>query len=141
MRRVILAVVGTITALVFVLSFKTHSSSSLATQATAVSTATPSATPTTTTAKTTVTGDAVNTRYGPVQVQVTVSNGKVVSATAVVYPMNDPRDAQINSYAIPALNQEATQAGSASIDMVSGATYTSTGYIQSLQSALDKAGV
>src|SRR5690348_4243525 len=107
MRRVIFAIVGTITALVFVLSFKTHSSSSLATPVTATTTKKASTT------SSIVTGDAVNTRYGPVQVQVTVSNGKVVSAAAVAYPMNDPRDAQINSYAIPALNQEATQAGSA----------------------------
>lgn len=150
MRRVILAIVGTVTSLVLVLSYKTHSSSSLAAPSAAVSTPTPSTTTITsdatttkkkTAAKTTVTGDAVDTRYGPVQVQVTVSNGKVVSAQSVVYPTQDPRDAQINAYAIPALNQEATQAGSASIDMVSGATYTSQGYIQSLQSALDKAGV
>jgi uncharacterized protein with FMN-binding domain len=130
MRRVILAIVGTVTSLVLVLSYKTHNSSSIAAPSAAVSTTRP-----------TVTGAAVNTRYGPVQVQVTVGNGKVVSAAAVVYPTQDPRDAQINGYAIPALNQEATQAGSASIDMVSGATYTSQGYIQSLQSALDKAGV
>ena len=136
MRRAILAIVSTVAALVMVLSFKTHSASSLATPPAAVSTATPS----TTTSKT-VTGDAVDTRYGPVQVQIKVTSGKVVSATAIVYPANDPRDQQINAYAIPALNQEATNAGSASIDMISGATYTSQGYIQSMQSALDKAGV
>ena len=150
MRRVILAIVSTIAALVMVLSFKTHSSSSLATPPVAVSTTTPSTTTTTsasgstaatTTTTTTVTGDAVETRYGPVQVQIKVTSGKVVSATAIVYPTNDPRDQQINSYAIPALNQEASSAGSASIDMISGATFTSEGYIQSLQSALDKAGV
>lgn len=149
MRRAILAIVSTVAALVMVLSFKTHSSSSLATPPAAVSTATPSATTTTptTTTKTkkettsTVTGDAVDTRYGPVQVQIKVTSGKVVSATAIVYPTNDPRDQQINAYAIPALNQEATSAGSASIDMISGATFTSEGYVQSLQSALDKAGV
>jgi uncharacterized protein with FMN-binding domain len=149
MRRVLLAFLSTAAALVLVLSFKTHGSSSLATPPAAVSTATPSSTTTatttttttTTTATTTVTGDSVETRYGPVQVQIKVTNGKVVSATAVDYPTTDPRDQQINSYAIPALNQEAVNAGSANIDMVSGATFTSTGYIQSLQSALDKAGV
>ena len=72
---------------------------------------------------------------------ITVANGQVVSANAIVYPTNDPRDQQINSYAIPTLNQEAVQAGNANISMVSGATYTSQGYIQSLQSALDKAGL
>ena len=61
--------------------------------------------------------------------------------TAVVYPQESPRDQQINSYAIPQLNSEALQAGSASIDAVSGASYTSAGYVSSLQSALDKAGI
>jgi len=133
MRRVIVAIVSTVTGLVLLLSFKTHTASSLAAPPAAVSNKT-------TTSKT-VTGDAADTRYGPVQVQVTVTNGKVVSATAVEYPMNDPRDAQINSYAIPYLNQETVQAGGSKIDMISGATYTSVGYIQSLQSALNKAGV
>lgn len=151
MRRVILAIVSTVAALVLVLSYKTHSSSSLATPPAAVTAATPSTTTTThkststspgTSATTeTVTGDAADTRYGPVQVQIKVTSGKVVSATAIAYPTNDPRDQQINAYAIPALNQEATSAGSAGIDMISGATFTSEGYIQSLQSALDKAGV
>ena len=61
--------------------------------------------------------------------------------TAVDYPQQDPRDVQINSFAIPQLDQEATAAKSSSIDVVSGATYTSQGYIQSLQSALDQAGL
>jgi uncharacterized protein with FMN-binding domain len=155
MRRVFLAFLSTAAALVLVLSYKTHGSSSLATPPAAVSSAAPSTSTTTTTTTsssaktkaktatttTTVTGDSVETRYGPVQVQIKVTSGKVVSATAIDYPTNDPRDQQINSYAIPALNQEAVSAGSANIDMVSGATFTSDGYIQSLQSALDKAGV
>jgi uncharacterized protein with FMN-binding domain len=89
----------------------------------------------------TVTGDSVDTRWGPVQVQITVQNGTVTAVDAVVYPQNNPRDVQINSYAIPALNQEALTAKSAQIDMISGATYTSEGYLGSLQSALDKAGL
>jgi uncharacterized protein with FMN-binding domain len=76
-----------------------------------------------------------------VQVQITVTDGTVTAVQAVDYPQNDPRDQQINSYAIPVLNQEATAARSTSIDMVSGATYTSQGYIQSLQGALDQAGL
>lgn len=75
------------------------------------------------------------------QVRVTVKNSRVVSAEAIVYPTSAALDQQINSYAIPALNQEVVQAGNANIQMVSGATYTSVGYIQSLQSALTKAGV
>ena len=73
--------------------------------------------------------------------QITVQNGTLTAVNAVVYPQNNSRDEQINSYAIPQLNQEAMSAKSANIDMVSGATYTSDGYIGSLQSALDKAGL
>ena len=66
-----------------------------------------------------------------------MKNGKITNATAVTYPQDNPRDQEINSYAIPQLNQEAMSAQSANIDVVSGATYTSQGYQQSLQSALD----
>jgi uncharacterized protein with FMN-binding domain len=59
----------------------------------------------------------------------------------VEYPLNTPRDQQINAYAIPQLNAETVAAGNAQIDTVSGATYTSQGYVGSLQSALDKAGL
>lgn len=89
----------------------------------------------------TATGDSVDTRWGPVQVRITVTDGKVTKAEAVNYPLNNGRDQEINSYAIPALNQEAVAAGSDKIDMISGATYTSQGYIGSLQSALSKAGL
>jgi uncharacterized protein with FMN-binding domain len=89
----------------------------------------------------TVTGEATQTIYGPVQVQITVSGGKITAATALEYPEESPRDQQINSYAIPQLNQEAVTAGSANIHAVSGATYTSGGYIGSLQNAVDKAGI
>jgi uncharacterized protein with FMN-binding domain len=86
-----------------------------------------------------VTGAAWPTIYGPVQVQITVRGGRVTAVTAVEYPADTPRDVQINQYAIPQLNAETLAAGSAQIDAVSGATYTSQGYIGSLQSALDKA--
>jgi uncharacterized protein with FMN-binding domain len=76
-----------------------------------------------------------------VQVQITVTNGKITAAEAVVYPTENGRDVEINSYAVPALNDEAVQAQSASIDMVSGATVTSEGYLSSLQSAIDKANL
>jgi uncharacterized protein with FMN-binding domain len=87
---------------------------------------------------TTVTGAAWPTIYGPVQVRITVSGGKVTAATATEYPTETPRDSQINAFAIPQLNSETVAAGSAQIDTVSGATYTSQGYIGSLQNALDK---
>jgi uncharacterized protein with FMN-binding domain len=88
-----------------------------------------------------VTGDVAQTRWGPVQVAVSVAGGKVTDVQVVEYPNSNPRDAEINSYALPILIDETKSAQSADIDMVSGATVTSEGYIQSLQSALDQAGV
>lgn len=87
----------------------------------------------------TYTGDSADTRYGPVQVKITVSGGKVTAAEAVDYPQTNPRDAEINQVAIPILQQETAGVTSAEIDFVSGATFTSDGYQRSLQSALDKA--
>ena len=153
MRRVILAVAGTITGLVLLLGFKTASATSRVSVPAAIapgtsgsssssssSSAAPSAAPSTSsaTAAKTVTGTSVDTRWGPVQVKITAVNGKITSAQAVDYPQNNSRDQEINSVAIPQLQQETINASSANIDMVSGATYTSQGYIQSLQSALDK---
>ncbi|WND38562.1 FMN-binding protein [Streptomyces sp. BB1-1-1] len=85
----------------------------------------------------TVTGDAASTQYGPVQVRLTVNGGKITGAEAVQAPKGGQSD-QITANAVPKLNQAAVAAGSADIDAVSGATYTSAGYKQSLQSALDK---
>ncbi|WP_316755071.1 FMN-binding protein [Streptomyces herbicida] len=87
----------------------------------------------------TVTGQVAQTQYGPVQVRITVSNGKITKAEAVQAPKGGLSD-QKTAQAVPKLNQEAVAAGNATIDSVSGATYTSTGYKQSLQSALDQAG-
>ena len=87
----------------------------------------------------TVTGSVAQTQYGPVQVRITVANGKITKADAVQAPKGGLSD-QKTAMAIPKLNQEALAAGSAKIDAVSGATYTSSGYTQSLQSALDQAG-
>ena len=91
------------------------------------------------TASGTYTGNSVMTRWGAVQVQITVADGRITAAEAVEYPQANPRDRQINAYALPVLAQEATQAQSADIDAVSGATVTSDGYVQSLQSAIDQA--
>lgn len=89
----------------------------------------------------TVTGAVETTQYGPVQVRVSVSGGRVTNVEALQAPANDPRSSQINAYAVPLLRQEALKAQSGSIDGVSGATYTSEGYEASLQSALNRAGV
>lgn len=86
-----------------------------------------------------VNGAAVDTQYGPVQVQIAIRGRRIVRADAIVYPQDTSRDQEINSQAVPQLDQETLQAQSARIDAVSGATYTSDGYQQSLQSALDAA--
>ena len=87
----------------------------------------------------TFTGGTAQTAYGPVQVQIVVQNNTITSANAIKYPTGNSHDVAIAQYAIPVLNREAVQAQSAQISMVSGATYTSSGYIQSLQSALSAA--
>jgi uncharacterized protein with FMN-binding domain len=157
MRRVILAVVSTVVGLVLLLTFKTHSISGGSGSAPPAAISTPSggaagaaSAPASSGGSTaggstagvrTVTGAAVSTIYGPVQVQIMVKGGHITAAKAVQYPQTFQQDQQINAYAIPELNREAVTAGSAKIDMVSGATYTSRGYISSLQSALDQAKI
>jgi uncharacterized protein with FMN-binding domain len=89
----------------------------------------------------TFTGAPADTRFGPVQVQITISNGKITNVTAPQYPTESFRDQQINAQAIPYLIQETLQAQSANIQGVGGASYTSEGFYQSLVSALSKAGM
>jgi uncharacterized protein with FMN-binding domain len=84
-------------------------------------------------------GSVVATRFGNVQVQVTISGGQITDVTAVQLPNRDGRSQWIASEAEPILREEALTAQSANIDLLSGATYTSEGYAESLQSALDKA--
>ncbi|GAB3600215.1 hypothetical protein GCM10027446_33310 [Angustibacter peucedani] len=85
-----------------------------------------------------MTGEVAQTRWGPVQVQLTLDGTKITDVQVVQYPNGNGRDQEINSYALPILVQETVSQQSASIDMVSGATVTSDGYLQSLQSALDQ---
>ena len=87
----------------------------------------------------TVNGKPAAMEYGPVQVQITLTDGRITAATAIAFPRYDLRERQINDPAIPQLNQEALQQQSAAIDTISGASETSVGYQQSLQSALDAA--
>lgn len=89
----------------------------------------------------TVDGDSIQTVYGPIQVNITVKDAKITAVNVPVYPAGTERDIQINEFALPELVQETTSADSANIDAVSGATYTSQGYISSLQSAIDRAGL
>ena len=112
-----------------------------ATTSTPKSTPAPVSTPKPAGVSGTFTGASANTVYGPVQVQITVSNGKITNATALVYPTGSFRDQQINQQAIPYLIQETLAAQSANIQGVGGASYTSQGWVGSLQSALAKAGL
>ena len=87
------------------------------------------------------TGVAAQTQYGIVQVKITVSGKKITNVALVQLTAFDSRSQEINYQAAPILLQETLQAQSANIDSVSGASYTSAGYAQSLQSAIDKAGI
>ena len=153
MRRVISAAAGTIVGLIMLLSFKTHAVPTTlamppaATSETTTAPASAGSAPPSTGASTmaggtkAVTGNAAQTRYGPVQVAITVTDGRITAVDAVVYPTQSSRDRQINARAIPQLDQRTLAAQSAQIDTISGATYTSVGYRTSLQSALDQAGL
>lgn len=132
LRRIVLASAATVSGMVLLLSLKPHDTPA------AIAVTSPSTAPSAAGAGT-FTGDSVQTRWGPVQVRITVKGGKLTDVTAVAYPSDNPRDQEINSYALPRLRTEALTAQSADIDTVSGATYTSDGYRQSLQSALDSA--
>ena len=167
MRRVILAVTGTIAGLVALLSFKSHvpsapvaataggpggtssssapsSSSSSSSSSGGQTEVVPGAFPQGSIAKNLPAGEAAvdgkvaSTAYGPVQIQLIKKNGKIVKVAVLVQPTNTLHDVQIGEFAFPKLISETLAAQSGKIDAVSGATYTSAGYVQSLQSALDK---
>ncbi|MDH6629335.1 uncharacterized protein with FMN-binding domain [Streptomyces sp. LBL] len=150
LRRIVLASAATVSGMVMLLSLKPHSTPTAALAVPAPSSSSSSSggsngsagsngTSGSATGTKTVTGDTIQTRWGPVQVRITLKNGRLTQVTAVSYPTDNPRDQEINSYALPRLRGEALEAQSAHIDAVSGATYTSDGYRQSLQSALDSA--
>jgi uncharacterized protein with FMN-binding domain len=86
-----------------------------------------------------VNGSVAETRWGPVQVQVQITAGRIIEVKALQVPDGNRRDQEINSYAVPQLRAEVLAAQSAGIDTVSGATVTSDGYVESLQAALDAA--
>ena len=165
MRRVILAVTGTIAGLAALLSFKSHapsvaaaatsgpggasssspggSSSSPGGSASSAQTV-PGEFPTGSLAaklppgETAVDGHVASTVYGPVQIQLIMKNSKIVKVAVLEQPANTIHDIQIGAFSFPKLVSETLAAQSAKIDAVSGASYTSAGYIQSLQSALDR---
>ena len=165
MKRAFAAIVATVAGLVLLLDFKTHStpasvlpalaapaSSPPAPQTSAAASAAPSAppragpaetplaaTPSTQTPARSVTGSSIGTRYGNVQVQVTFTGTQITDVVPLRLPDSNGVDQEIDQQAVPILIQETLAAQSANIQAVSGATYTSDGYMRSLQSALDKA--
>ncbi|MFE1962121.1 FMN-binding protein [Streptomyces sp. NPDC059479] len=146
MRRAVLAAASTSALVVLMLSLKPHHSA-VPSGGTSVSARAPTPTPAPAPASSGTaltdgmyTGDPVNTQYGTVQVSATVKAGRLTAVTVLRTPSGDGRSRQIAADAVPQLTQEALNAHSAHIDAVSGASYTSQGYIQSLQSALDRAG-
>jgi uncharacterized protein with FMN-binding domain len=155
MRRIVYWLLGTVTVLVLLFGYRTSLAGPLASSKATVASAPPSTagagagtagggasgSATTAASARTVTGPVVQTRWGPVQVQVTVQNGKLSDVSVLQASDGNPRDQQINAYALPILVQESLDAQSADIDMVSGATVTSDGYLRSLQGALDQAGL
>ena len=140
MRRSPIVLAATVAGTAGVLAFHPHSPA--VRPATASSPATTAASPSgsSSSGTRTATGAAVDTRYGSAQVRVTVKNGKIANIEALQLQDNEPRSQQISSSAAPILQQEALSSQSANIDAVSGATFTSASYDQSLQSALDKLG-
>jgi len=140
MRRIVLWFMTTLSAVVLLLGYRTSTSAALPASGTTANTTNGTATAGgSSAAGTVVTGTVASTRWGPVQVQVAVSGGKITSVQVVQQPEGNRRDEEINASAVPTLVQETLDAQSAEIDMVSGATITSEGYLQSLQSALDQA--
>src|SRR4051794_31771027 len=161
MKKIVMWLMSTLTVLVLLFGYHTSTSSTAAASGGNSSAATPytgststpttgssgssssasAASPSSAATSGTVTGTAADTRWGPVQVEITVAGGSITNVSVVQYPDSNGRDQEINAQALPILIQETLKAQSANIDMVSGATYTSDGYLTSLQSALDQAGL
>jgi uncharacterized protein with FMN-binding domain len=149
MRRIILWVLSTLSVLVLLFGYSTSTSGPLAVSSSVHAGTTPGTTSgsggttsqSATGSGTSVTGSVAQTQWGPVQVQLLVSGGKITDVTVLQSPNGNGKDQEINDYALPILTRETIDAQSAGIDMVSGATVTSNGYVQSLQSALDQAGL
>jgi uncharacterized protein with FMN-binding domain len=164
MRRAVIVLGTTAAGLAALLSFKTHSLAAPVPSASAPSTgmpqatasgtgpssmgataspaarATPKSSATAPAAARTVTGKVASTQYGPMQVQVILAGTKITKVTVLQRTNDGAESDQIDANAIPKLTSETLAAQSAHVDAVSGASYTSSGYIQSLQSALDQAG-
>jgi uncharacterized protein with FMN-binding domain len=154
MRRITLALVATVAGLVLLLSYRTSLSGpatnsaagqagappGIVRQSTPAPSTSDSAAPPTagTSGDLTVNGSLQDNGFGPIQVQIQVSGGRIVDVVALAQP-GDGHSRRINSYALPQLREEVLAAQSAHIDAVSGATVTSEAYVKSLQAAIDAA--
>ncbi|WP_020520869.1 FMN-binding protein [Catelliglobosispora koreensis] len=142
MRRIALWLVSTVAGLVLLFSYRPPATTVTAPSPPPAIVATAPA-PTTSQGTTldngTFDGTLVQTTQGPVQVRITVANGRIVDVNAIVFPNDSVRHQQVSSYALPSLREAVLNAQSAEIDTVSGATDTSFGYLESLQAAIDAA--
>jgi uncharacterized protein with FMN-binding domain len=161
MRRAIITIGSTVAGLAALLAFKSHPVADASAAAPPAATPTPtlatghggvdgagkatsaspsarSSAPASATTRT-LTGTVANTQHGPMQVQVVLTGTRITKVNVLQRTDDGQESVQIDSFAIPKLTSETLTAQSARIDAVSGATYTSAGYIQSLQSALDQA--
>ena len=156
MRRITLWIVSTVAAVVLLFSYRTSlggaapaTGSAAAAPGIVPDTAGPAAAPGPTasagrpgSARTMrVNGTVAQTRWGPVQVQVTITAGRSTDVRTLQRPTGSDQDEEINAYALPQLRAETLDAQSANIDAVGGATVTSGGYLESLQAALDAAHI
>ena len=139
MRRITLWALSTVAAVVLLFSYRTSTMGPAGAQ-TAPSSPTGSDDGSgTTTAERSYQGEVAETRWGPVQVAVTVAGGRITEVEVLAHPTGSRRSDDINAYALPILRKDALKAQSADVDTVSGATVTSNGYRQSLQAAIDAA--
>jgi uncharacterized protein with FMN-binding domain len=140
MRRITLWILSTVAAVVLLFSYRTSTMGPVGAQRSPSSPAGSddgkSGTPT---PDRSYRGEPAQTRWGPVQVAVTVSGGRITEVEVLAHPTGNRRSDDINAYALPILRKDTLRVQSADVDTVSGATVTSTGYRQSLQAAIDAA--
>jgi uncharacterized protein with FMN-binding domain len=141
MRRAPIVLSATVIGTAAALGFHAHAPAASTPTAAVTTTSTTTTTSSSSSGSKTITSDVASNRYGNVQLRLTISGTKITAIQAIQLPSGDPKSAQINASAEPILRQSALSAQSASVDVVSGATYTSDSYKTALQSALDKAGL
>lgn len=138
-RRIAILATGTIGGVVAVVAYHPPSLTPVSTSG--VVSPIPALTGTTNSKSGVFAGDTAQTAWGPVQVQITVSGGQIMAATALQYPNGDRRSQSIAQQSIPYLIQQTLTTKSANVLGVSGASYTSDGWRRSLASARSKAGI